>query len=46
MFALSWRVALAALVLVPLFMLPARLWGRRIQAVTREGYEAGAASAA
>jgi ATP-binding cassette subfamily B protein len=43
MFALSWRIALVALGLLPLFMLPARLWGRRIQAVTREGYEAGAA---
>jgi ATP-binding cassette subfamily B protein len=43
MFALSWRIALVALILLPLFMLPARLWGRRIQAVTREGYEAGAA---
>src|SRR5499427_9333942 len=43
MFALSWRIALVALVLLPLFMLPARLWGRRIQAITREGYEAGAA---
>jgi ATP-binding cassette subfamily B protein len=43
MFALSWRIALVALLLLPLFMLPARLWGRRIQAITREGYEAGAA---
>jgi ATP-binding cassette subfamily B protein len=43
MFALSWRIALVALVLLPLFMLPARLWGSRIQAITREGYEAGAA---
>jgi ATP-binding cassette, subfamily B, bacterial len=43
MFALSWQIALVALGLLPLFMLPARLWGRRIQAVTREGYEAGAA---
>lgn len=43
MFAMSWRIALVALGLLPLFMLPARLWGRRIQAVTREGYEAGAA---
>jgi ATP-binding cassette, subfamily B, bacterial len=43
MFALSWRIALAALLLLPLFMLPARLWGRRIQAITREGYDAGAA---
>jgi len=43
MFVLSWRIALVALVLLPLFMLPVRLWGRRIQAITREGYEAGAA---
>ncbi|HTQ37137.1 MAG TPA: ABC transporter ATP-binding protein [Steroidobacteraceae bacterium] len=43
MFALSWRITVVALVLVPLFMLPARLWSRRIQAITREGYEAGAA---
>jgi ATP-binding cassette subfamily B protein len=43
MFALSWRIALVAVALLPLFMLPARLWGRRIQAITREGYEAGAA---
>ena len=43
MFALSWRITLVALVMLPLFMLPARLWGRRIQAITREGYEAGAA---
>src|SRR5262245_35394544 len=43
MFTLSWRITLVALVLLPLFMLPARLWGRQIQAVTREGYEAGAA---
>ncbi len=43
MFTLSWRIALVALVMLPLFMLPARLWGRRIQAITREGYEAGAA---
>ncbi len=43
MFALSWRITLVALLLLPLFMLPARLWGRRIQAITREGYDAGAA---
>jgi ATP-binding cassette subfamily B protein len=43
MFALSWRITLVALLLLPLFMLPARLWGRRIQAIQREGYDAGAA---
>ncbi len=43
MMTLSWRITLVVLVLVPLFMLPARYWGRRIQAITREGYEANAA---
>ncbi len=42
MVALSWRITLVLLVLLPLFVLPARYWGRRIQAVTREGYEVGA----
>jgi ATP-binding cassette, subfamily B, bacterial len=36
MFVLSWRIALAALVLLPLFVLPARFWGRKLQAITRE----------
>ena len=39
MFALSWRITLAALVLLPLFLLPARVWGRKLQAITREGYD-------
>ncbi|MEO8307156.1 MAG: ABC transporter ATP-binding protein [Pseudomonadota bacterium] len=43
MMTLSWRITLVVLVLLPLFILPARYWGRRIQAITREGYEAGAA---
>jgi ATP-binding cassette subfamily B protein len=43
MFALSWRITLVALVMLPLFMLPARIWGRRIQAITRESYDASAA---
>jgi ATP-binding cassette subfamily B protein len=42
MFALSWRIALAVVVLLPLFVLPARYWGRRIQAITRELMTAGA----
>ncbi|HEV2701673.1 MAG TPA: ABC transporter ATP-binding protein [Steroidobacteraceae bacterium] len=41
MFALSWRIALAVMVLLPLFVLPARYWGRRIQANTREIMNAG-----
>ncbi|MBV9183543.1 MAG: ABC transporter ATP-binding protein [Acidobacteria bacterium] len=39
MFVLSWRITLAALVLLPLFVLPARFWGRKLQAITRESYD-------
>ncbi len=47
MAALSWRITLVVVVLLPLFVLPARYWGRRIQAVTRELYDvAGAMSSA
>ena len=42
MFVLSWQLTLLALVLLPLFALPARWLGRRIQAITREGYELSA----
>lgn len=36
MFWLSWQITLIALVLVPLFLLPARWMGRRLQVLTRE----------
>jgi ATP-binding cassette subfamily B protein len=36
MFVLSWQVTLASLILVPLFLLPARFMGRRLQSMTRE----------
>ena len=36
MFALSWRITLLSLALLPLFLLPARLLGTRIAAYTRE----------
>lgn len=36
MFVLSWQVTLASLILVPLFLLPARFMGRRLQTMTRE----------
>jgi ATP-binding cassette, subfamily B, bacterial len=39
MFALSWRITVAALLLIPLFVLPARFWGRKLQAITRETYD-------
>ena len=45
LFALSWRITLVVLVLLPLFILPARYWGRRIRQVTREAFDAGAAMA-
>jgi ATP-binding cassette subfamily B protein len=45
LFALSWRITLLVLVLLPLFLLPARYWGRRIRQVTRESLEASAVMA-
>ncbi len=36
MFALSWQITVASLILLPLFLLPARYMGRRLQALTRE----------
>ena len=36
MFALSWQITLVSLILVPMFLLPARWMGRRLQALTRE----------
>ncbi len=38
MFYLSWSITLVALVMLPVFVLPARWVGRRIQSLTREGY--------
>ncbi len=42
MFALSWRLTLAALVIVPAFVVPARRVGRRLRALTRESYDRAA----
>jgi ATP-binding cassette subfamily B protein len=39
MFALSWQLTLMALVLLPLFLLPARWMGRKLEAIMRESYE-------
>ena len=36
MMALSWQITLASLVLLPLFLVPARYFGRTLQAMTRE----------
>jgi len=42
MFSLSWQLTLASLILVPLFLLPARYVGRRLHALTRESYDRSA----
>jgi ATP-binding cassette subfamily B protein len=38
MFSLSWQITTLSLVLLPVFVLPARRIGRRLQAITRESY--------
>ncbi len=38
MLFLSWQITLVALVLLPVFLVPARRIGRRLQAITRESY--------
>ncbi len=43
MFVLSWQITLGALVLLPLFVFPARFWGRKLQAITRESYDLASA---
>ena len=43
MLVLSWQITLASLVIVPLFLLPARYMGRRLQAMTREQMTVNAA---
>ncbi|HEY7045800.1 MAG TPA: ABC transporter ATP-binding protein [Jatrophihabitantaceae bacterium] len=42
MFSLSWQITTLALVMLPLFVLPARRIGRRLQAITRESYNLNA----
>jgi ATP-binding cassette subfamily B protein len=39
MFILSWRITLAGVVLIPIFVIPARIMGRKLQAITRESYD-------
>src|SRR4051794_16466947 len=38
MFTLSWQITLLSLVLLPLFIVPARRVGRRLAEITRESY--------
>ncbi|GAA2226078.1 ABC transporter ATP-binding protein [Promicromonospora sukumoe] len=42
MFTMSWQLTLGALVLVPLFVFPARWFGRRLAGLTRRGMEVDA----
>ncbi len=43
MILLSWQVTLVALVLIPLFIVPARLVGKKLQRLTRESMQLDAA---
>ena len=38
MFILSWQITLLSLVLLPVFILPAKIVGKKLQALTRESY--------
>lgn len=38
MFLLSWQITLLSLVLLPVFIIPAKVVGRKLQELTREGY--------
>ncbi|WP_181874707.1 ABC transporter ATP-binding protein, partial [Marinitenerispora sediminis] len=42
MLVLSWQITLVALLLVPLFLVPAKLIGRRLARVSREGMQLNA----
>jgi ATP-binding cassette subfamily B protein len=42
MLYLSWQITLGALILTPLFLLPARWVGRRLQVITREAMQLNA----
>ena len=42
MFSLSWQITALSLVMLPLFVIPARRIGRRLQTITRESYNLNA----
>jgi ATP-binding cassette subfamily B protein len=42
MFSLSWQITTLSLLMLPLFVIPARRIGRRLQAITRESYNLNA----
>lgn len=45
MLSMSWQLTVLSLVLLPAFVLPARWFGRRIAAITRESYDLNAEAA-
>ena len=42
MFVLSWQLTLLAVVLLPIFLLPAKRVGRRLSGITRQGFDLNA----
>lgn len=42
LFYLSWQITIISLVLVPIFLLPSRMMGRRIQSLTRDSMNGNA----
>ena len=42
MFLLQWQITLVALILLPIFIIPAKRVGRKMQAITRQGFELNA----
>ena len=40
MLTLSWQITVISLCMLPIFVIPARLMGRKLQTITREGYGA------
>ncbi|MCU1589387.1 MAG: Xenobiotic-transporting ATPase [Frankiales bacterium] len=42
MFFLSWQITLLSLVLLPVFIIPAKLFGQKLQELTRESYSLNA----
>jgi ATP-binding cassette, subfamily B, bacterial len=42
MFTLSWQITVLSLIMLPVFVLPARRIGRRLQDITRESYNLNA----
>lgn len=39
MLVLSWQITLGVLIILPLLVLPARFFGKKLQAITRESYD-------